>query len=630
MYKSNRYGDTLWLKTYGGAQADEAIDVVEATTGGYLVIGNSSSFGNGNSDVFAIRMDEQGNELWTKTYGGTWDDQAYSVANTSDGGYIITASGTNINANAWLIKIDASGVVQWEKTYTLLELSTGRNIIETSDNGYMLVGKDGSNQMKVVKLTSTGDYDWSRIGQPVWQFEMQAMGVMELTNGNFVVYGDEQGPRLNIFAMSMDATGNYVWGRTFRQNASSFDRVHDAMETSDGGIVLTCGFEMQLGLMKLNSSGVLQWARNYWNVELSSSYYDYRGKMFANWANGYIFSTNDESGIVSTDSLGRVPCYGNGDETLTSIGNNTLIPSTSVSSNATSTATDITTLQNGNFSMSRFEQNNFPNPGASITPDDCTNSGEISLNISGGTGPYQVNWATSCTGTTCSNLASGDYPVLITDDSGCAITDTIEVTHEATTHDICMVTVDPLSQHVQIVWENPTAGHIDGFNVYRESLGAPILIGIVDYASPSMHDDLSATLVPNYASYEYYLAVEDTCGYESQLSPMHKTILLGVANVTPTTTTLQWNLYQGAAIDYQRIYRDPLGNDNWELIDSVDATTSTYLDNAFFPDCRYRIEAKLVTSCSANGQTFEGSFSNIATVQDASIDEDVFDVSNRS
>lgn len=622
VYKSNRYGDTLWMKTYGGQESDEAIDIVEATTGGYLVLGNSASFGNGNSDLIAIRMDVQGNEIWTKTYGDTWNDEAYSSINTSDGGYMITATGTNTNADAWLLKIDANGTVQWEKTYTQIELSTGSNIIQTSDNGYMLVGKDGANQMKVIKLTSTGDYDWSRVGTPIWQLEMQAIGVRELSNGNFIVYGDEQGPRLNIFVISMDASGNYLWGRTFRRNISSFDSVHDAMETADGGIVLTCGLGMQLGLMKINATGTLQWARNYWNVELSSSNYDYRGKMYSNWTNGYLFSSNDESGIVSTDSLGRVPCYGNGDATLTSAVNNTLTASTSSSSNATSTTTDITTLTTGGFTMSRFEMNNFPNPGASITPDDCTNSGAISLNISGGTAPYTVDWASNCTGTTCTNLATGDYAITITDGSGCVLNDIIEVTHEASPQQICLVTVDPLSQHVDVVWENPTTGHIDAFNVYRESLGSPIQIGIVDYTSPSVYSDLSASLTPNNTSYEYYVSVEDTCGYESQLSQMHKTILLGVANVSPTTTTLLWNLYQGAAVDYQRIYRDPLGNGNWELIDSVDANTTMYLDNAFFADARYRVEAKLISACTANGQTYAGSFSNIALVQEASITEE--------
>lgn len=624
VYKSNRFGDTLWMKTYGGAQLDEAVDIVESSNGGYVILGTTESFGAGNADILAIYIDEQGDELWTKAYGGSFDDQAYSIATTSDGGYVITGSGTNINSNAWIMKIDASGVVQWEKTYTGIELSTGSNLIETSDNGFMLIGKDGSNEMKLLKLNSTGDYVWARTASPVWQSEMQGVGIIEMSNGNYVIFGDEQGPRINIFAMGIDPSGNYLWGRTYRQNASSFNSVHDAIETSDGGVVLTCRYEMSLGLMKLDNNGVLQWANAYANVETSSQYYDYRGQMYSNWAGGYLFSSNDESGIVSTDSLGMVPCYGNGTTTLSSIGNNSITTGTSSSANATSATTDVTTLALGNYSMSRFEINNLPNVSAGSVPDDCTGSGGINLNINNGTPPYQVDWNTACTGLNCSNLFSGIYPIEITDASGCIVNQSVEVLHQSITNDICMVTVDPLSQFVQVIWNNPTAGQVEGHSVFRYGSGSPNLIGYQNVSVPSILDDLSAILNPNQSSYQYAIAVEDTCGFQSQLSTPHKTILCAVSSVTGSTTTLQWNLYQGSAIDYQRIYRDAQGTNNWQLIDSVDATFTTYTDNAFFTDAQYRVEAKFVTPCSTNGQTFEGSYSNFAAVANVSLDEDFF------
>jgi hypothetical protein len=626
VYKSNRFGDTLWMNTYGGVQSDEAVDIAEASNGGYVVLGTTESFGAGNADILAIHINEQGDELWSKSYGGVFNDEAYSIVNTSDGGYVITGSGTNVNANAWLMKIDANGVVQWEKTYSGIELSTGRNLIETSDNGFMLIGKDGSNEMKLLRLTSTGDSDWARTASPVWQSEMQGVGIIEMSNGNFVIFGDEQGPRINIFAMGIDPFGNYLWGRTYRQNISSFNSVHDAMETADGGVVLTCRYEMSLGLMKLDNNGVFQWANTYWNVETSSQYYDYRGQMYSNWAGGYLFSSNDESGIVSTDSLGMVPCYGNGTTTLTSIVNNSITTGTSNVTNATSTTTDVTTLESGNYTMSRFEVSNFPNVNAITSPDDCTGSGEISLNITNGLAPYQVDWNTSCSGINCPDLFSGIYPIVITDATGCTVNQSVEVLHQVIPNEICMVTVDPLSQYVQIIWNNPTAGQVEGHSVFRYGSGSPILIGSQDVSIPSILDDLSAILAPNQSSYQYAIAVDDTCGFQSQLSASHKTILCGVAAVTGSTTMLQWNLYEGAAIDYQRIYRDSQGTNNWQLIDSVDANVTTYIDNAFFTDGLYRVEAKFVTPCTTNGLTFEGSYSNYAAVGSVSLDEEFFNV----
>jgi len=109
-----------FAKTYGGTSDDMARFVQQTPDGGYIVVGYIDSFGAGDYDIFLIKTDANGNIQWAKTYGGTNDDGAYSVQQTSDGGYIVagyTYSFGAGSADLFLIKTNANGNIQWAKTY---------------------------------------------------------------------------------------------------------------------------------------------------------------------------------------------------------------------------------------------------------------------------------------------------------------------------------------------------------------------------------------------------------------------------------------------------------------------------------------------------------------------------------
>ncbi|MCJ8290158.1 MAG: T9SS type A sorting domain-containing protein [Crocinitomicaceae bacterium] len=626
IYKSNRFGDTLWLKTYGGSLADEAIDIAEASSGGYVIVGNTESFGAGGRDIIIIRIDEQGSILWSKTYGKPTDDEVYNILKTSDNGYLISAKGSLNNSTGLLLKIDANGILQWEKTYSNIELTIGNNVIETSDNGLILVGKETSGDLKIIKLDNSGQYLWARSAAASWQVDLQGVGVIEMSNGDYVVFGDESAARINIFVIRFDPTGTLVWGKAFRQSSSSFDHIMDAMEAPDGGIILSTIFEMEKGLAKLNGSGSLEWAWYYWNLETTGSNHKYKGKLVNNWVNGYAFSSNTEAGLISTDSLGRVACYGGTEEILQNTSINTLAIASSSHSTATITTTDITTLSNGNHSMSLFEMNSNPVFSNSVTPDDCTGTGSISLSPSGGYAPYSANWNTGCTGLTCANLASGSYSVELIDAAGCVSTsETIVVPHEATTNEICLVSIDSNSQFVQIMWETPAVGHIEGYNIYRNDFGIYNLIGSRDYDSTHIYIDTQVQ--PNQTHYRYKISVLDSCGYESAQSVDHQTVFCAVQAATSSSTTIEWTDYEGTNIDYYRIYRDDLGTGNWQLIDSVNAPITSYTDNYYNANGQYRVEANTGFTCMAGGSSYNGSLSNSASVQELGLSEESIRVS---
>jgi hypothetical protein len=112
LIKTDANGDITWAKTYGGTNNDRAYSVQQTSDGGYIVAGYTWSFSMGYYDIFLIKTDANGNVIWAKTYGEIDWDKAYSVHHTSDGGYIVAGSTESFGAGGrdiFLIKTDANG-----------------------------------------------------------------------------------------------------------------------------------------------------------------------------------------------------------------------------------------------------------------------------------------------------------------------------------------------------------------------------------------------------------------------------------------------------------------------------------------------------------------------------------------
>jgi hypothetical protein len=118
-----------WNGTYGGASQEFCYSLVQTGDGGYAIAGNTNSYGAGAYDSWLVKTDSAGNMQWSKTYGGTYNDYAYSVVQASDGGYAI-ASGTNSygvgtpsSYNAYLVKTDAFGQMSLEFGVTITNVT---------------------------------------------------------------------------------------------------------------------------------------------------------------------------------------------------------------------------------------------------------------------------------------------------------------------------------------------------------------------------------------------------------------------------------------------------------------------------------------------------------------------------
>ena len=143
LIKTDANGDTLWTKTYGGVEGDVGWHVVQTSDGGYGIAGYTSSNSAGSEDFLLIRTDSEGDTIWTRTFGGNLDDRAWSLDTTADGGFIMighTWSFGSGNEDVWLIRVNSEGDLLWSKTLGDQDGERGFSIRTTDDDGYIFTG----------------------------------------------------------------------------------------------------------------------------------------------------------------------------------------------------------------------------------------------------------------------------------------------------------------------------------------------------------------------------------------------------------------------------------------------------------------------------------------------------------
>jgi len=215
--KINSDGDLVWQKCYGGTEDDQAQSAIKTLDGGFLIVGHSSSnngdvFGNhGLGDFWVIKITEDGVLQWQKAYGGTNYEDAFSVSNTADSGYIILGYTQSNNGDIsgfhggvsdyWVIKIDSLGVLMWQKCLGGSSSEEGFSIYRAIDTSYILAGHSGSNDGNVTGhhgLAGYSDYWIVNIdsnGNIIWEKSLggsntdEALSITQASDEGYIVTG---------------------------------------------------------------------------------------------------------------------------------------------------------------------------------------------------------------------------------------------------------------------------------------------------------------------------------------------------------------------------------------------------------------------------------------------------------
>ncbi|MGB3478397.1 MAG: S8 family serine peptidase, partial [bacterium] len=264
--KTDSLGDTLWTKIYGGGSYEKAKCVDQTIDNGYIIVGFTWSYGAGATDCWVVRTDSIGDTLWTRTYGGSNYDYAYSVQQTTDKGYIIggsTCSSGTRSEDFWLIKTDSLGNTLWTKRYDYYGNNTDfcNCVQQTTDNGYIMTGYTGAlpGHILTIKTDSLGDTLWTN--QDGGMHTDMGYQLVQTVDGCYAVTGY----RFNganggdCFLMKIDSTGTKLWhksyGGTENENGLCIE------QTTDKGYILVGKTESfgaggyDILLIKTDSSG---------------------------------------------------------------------------------------------------------------------------------------------------------------------------------------------------------------------------------------------------------------------------------------------------------------------------------------------------------------------------------------
>jgi len=350
LIKTNSQGQEEWNQTVGGGSNTETgYYVQQANDGGYIITGNTNSNGDNITEVWLIKIDSQGQEEWNHTFGGIGggNDIGRSVQQTIDGGYIITGITWEVYGNGgdlWLIKTDSQGNEEWSRIFGGEYPDRGYSGQPTTDGGYILTGKsyfyyqsDGrwnNGDVRLIKTDSQGNEEWdktfggSKEGTYIdgygttRYFAEYGTSVQQTSDGGYIITGmrnrgDDNDDNEDVLLIKTDNQGNEQWNQIFGGNQIDFGT--SVQQTIDGGFIIT-GYTESFGngfsdvwLIKTDSQG-----REEWNKTFGGSNYDVGRSVQQATDGGYIIAGqtgsfgngNTDVWLIKTDSEGNTVPYG--------------------------------------------------------------------------------------------------------------------------------------------------------------------------------------------------------------------------------------------------------------------------------------------------------------------------------
>jgi len=264
LLRTNENGDSLWSRVYGSSGHDGCQSLIQTMDGGFALAGWTNSFGSGRLDFWLVRTDENGDSLWSRTFGGEDHDLCTSLVQTADGGFALAGDTWSFGAGGydfWLIRTSENGDSLWSHTYGGLDVDRCCSLVQTADRGYALVGWTdsfgaGISDSWLVRTDENGDSLWSR----TYGGESGDGGysLIQTSDVGFALAGGTYsfGAGGNDFwLVRTDENGDSLWSRSY--GGESEDVCWSLVQTADRGYALA-------GLTSSFGAG----ANDFWLIKL--------------------------------------------------------------------------------------------------------------------------------------------------------------------------------------------------------------------------------------------------------------------------------------------------------------------------------------------------------------------------
>ena len=263
----------IFSNTFGGKSLEIGFSVQETSDGGYIIVGQTFSYGAGSSDIWLVKTDKYGKKEWSQTFGGEDFDVGVHVTETSDGGYIIvgfTQSFDDGERDAWLLKTDNNGELQWDKKFGGTGEDYGRYVKEESDGGYLIEAYLKNKGLVLMKTDNHGNIEWEK------DIENGYYSYQQTSDGGYIDIDDNEN---GVLLRKIDNSSNETWNRLFQ--IKDYGHGERVQQTSDGGYIILCWTEYSrrmdededsgpgyvlvndIWIIKTNKSGDEEWRKKY-------------------------------------------------------------------------------------------------------------------------------------------------------------------------------------------------------------------------------------------------------------------------------------------------------------------------------------------------------------------------------
>lgn len=289
----------LFEKTYGGEDDDRAHSIEQTKDGGFIIAGYTESKGEGDADFWILKLDKKGKKIWDRTYGGSYNDKAYSILELPDEGFIIagvTESFGSGKSDMWVVRIDKNGKKIWDNTYGTIHNEAGYCVQNTRDGNFIISGRNHyvdienaaeGGGLYIVKINKKGKEIWTRTYEGYQNID-DSNCILSLKKGCFVVIDckiTKKGQFSNFWILKLDEKGNMLWQKF--SGGQGIDRALSVHTTPDGGFIIAgrgsddtkrlgAFFEQMkkrdIKVLKMDKNGRIQWDVFYGDDKAESAY----------------------------------------------------------------------------------------------------------------------------------------------------------------------------------------------------------------------------------------------------------------------------------------------------------------------------------------------------------------------